>query len=68
MLQLAYTRMLQATAATGDELGQALTALLVLHSRAGDPDWVPGARVPLARQEAVSVLQAFLGRSLSTAA
>jgi DNA-binding SARP family transcriptional activator len=68
VLQLAYTRMLHATAATGDELGQALTALLVLHSRAGDPDWMPGARVPLARQEAASVLQAFLGRSLSTAA
>lgn len=67
-LQASYARMLRATAATGDELGQALTALLVLHGRAGAPDWMPGTRLPLARQEAASVLQAFLGRSLSTAA
>lgn len=68
VLQLAYTRMLRATAAAGDELGQALTALLVLHGRLGDTDWVLGTRAPLARQEAASVLQSFLGRSLSTAA
>ena len=67
-LQASYARMLRATAATGDELGQVLTALLVLHGRPGDPDWMPGPRAPLARQEAASVLQAFLGRSLSTAA
>ncbi|MFF0990098.1 AfsR/SARP family transcriptional regulator [Kocuria nitroreducens] len=68
VLQSAYTRMLRATAATGDELGQALTALLVLHGRLGDTDWVLGTRAPLARQEAASVLQSFLGRSLSPAA
>ncbi|WP_344123804.1 AfsR/SARP family transcriptional regulator [Kocuria aegyptia] len=68
VLQSAYTRMLRATAATGDELGQALTALLVLHGQLGDTDWGLGTRAPLARQEAASVLQSFLGRSLSTAA
>ncbi|MEX5299621.1 BTAD domain-containing putative transcriptional regulator [Kocuria sp. CPCC 205292] len=67
-LQGAYARMLRTTAATGNELGQALTALLVLHGQLGDPDWMPGTRDPLARQEAASVLQAFLGRSLSAAA
>ncbi|WP_396361371.1 AfsR/SARP family transcriptional regulator [Kocuria rhizosphaericola] len=67
-LQASYARMLRATAATGNELGRALTALLVLHGQLGDPDWMPGARAPLARQEAASVLQEFLGRSLSTAA
>jgi DNA-binding SARP family transcriptional activator len=67
-LQAAHTRMLHATASTGSELGQVLSALLVLHGQAGAPDGLPGDPVPLARHEAATVLQAFLGRTLSPAA
>lgn len=67
-LQDAYARMLRETAETGTELGQILSALLVLHGKYGDPEWMPASRAPLAHQEAVTVIQAFLGRSLSAAA
>ncbi|WP_298584701.1 BTAD domain-containing putative transcriptional regulator [uncultured Kocuria sp.] len=67
-LQDSYARMLRATAETSGDLGQVLTALLVLHGQLGDADWMPGTRAPLARQEAASVLQAFLGRSVGAAA
>ena len=60
--------MRRATAETSGDLGQVLTALLVLHGQLGDADWMPGTRAPLARQEAASVLQAFLGRSVGAAA
>jgi DNA-binding SARP family transcriptional activator len=67
-LQAAYARMLRSTAATGGELGQALSALLVLHDETGDAEWMPGAQPPLARDQAALVLQAFLGRALGVAA
>ncbi|WP_368831892.1 AfsR/SARP family transcriptional regulator [Kocuria arenosa] len=73
VLQEAYGRMLRSTATAGNELGQVLTALLVLHGQSADPagatvtEWVPGPRDPLARREAATVLQSFLGRSLSMA-
>lgn len=67
-LQAAYARMLRSTAAAGGELGQVLSALLVLHGQFGDTEWVPGTQPPLAREEAATVLRAFLGRSLSVAA
>ena len=68
VLRAAYERMLRSTAATGGELGQALSALLVLHGRGGDMEWSSGTQPLLAREEAASVLRAFLGRSLSAAA
>ncbi|MFW6186692.1 MAG: AfsR/SARP family transcriptional regulator [Actinomycetota bacterium] len=67
-VQAAYGRMLQATATTGSELGLALSALLVLHGPSGDVEWLPGAPPPLAREEAATVLQAFLGRTPAPAA
>jgi DNA-binding SARP family transcriptional activator len=70
-LQQAHQRMLHATAATNDDLAQAVSALLVLHgtphapSSATDP-W-PGTPDPLTPQEAATVLRTFLGRTLSMA-
>lgn len=67
-VQAAHARMLRSTAAAGGELGQLLSALLVLHDKLGDTEWIPGAQPPLAREQAALLLQAFLGRSLGVAA
>ncbi|WP_438612854.1 AfsR/SARP family transcriptional regulator [Kocuria arenosa] len=67
----AHRRLLQATAGQDDDLAQAVSALLVLHGHLHDSapavDRVPRVLDSRARQEAATVLEAFLGRTLSLA-
>ncbi|MCM3689634.1 response regulator receiver protein, partial [Kocuria rosea] len=69
VLRAAHQRVLEATAATGDELAQAVAALLVLHGHHQGllpaSQALPGAPDPRARREAAGVLRAFLGRTLT---
>lgn len=70
-LRSAYRRMLEATAGQDDDLAQAVAALLVLHGHQHEPapatDRAPRGDDPRACREAATVLQAFLGRTLSLA-
>jgi DNA-binding SARP family transcriptional activator len=70
-LRGAHRRLLQVTAGQDDDLAQAVSALLVLHGHLHDSvpavDRVPEVQDPRARQEAATVLEAFLGRTLSLA-
>lgn len=68
VLRAAHERMLRATAESGDDLGRLLSALLVLHGQ--DTEWgrLPGPAAPVARDEAATVLRAFLGRTCGAAA
>jgi DNA-binding SARP family transcriptional activator len=70
-LRSAHRRMLEATAGHDDDLAQAVSALLVLHGHFHEPPpatgRVPGAPDPQACREASTVLQAFLGRTVSLA-
>jgi SARP family transcriptional regulator, regulator of embCAB operon len=70
-LRGAHRRLLEATASREGDLAQAVSALLVLcghlHDSAPMVDRVPGVQDPRARQEAATVLEAILGRTLSLA-
>jgi DNA-binding SARP family transcriptional activator len=70
-LRSAHRRLLEATAGQDGDLAQAVSALLVLHGHlhelAPATDRAPRGENPRACREAATVLEAFLGRTLSLA-
>ncbi len=70
-LQHAHRRMLEATAGHDGDLAQAVSALLVLHGQFHEAlpatGRVPGGDDSRACREATTVLQAYLGRTVSLA-
>lgn len=65
-VQAAYERMLQTTAGSDNELGQVLSALLLLHKYAEAADR-RDVRDMLTQRRAAAVIQQFVGRALEPA-